>query len=36
MVIDMKDNIGADWANYEFEFKSDYGHEEVERLWKGE
>ena len=34
MVIDMKDHIGSDWRDYEVTFKSDYGHDEIERLWK--
>jgi hypothetical protein len=37
MVIDMKDHIGDDWADYEVEFKEQHGYglaDEVKRLWK--
>ena len=39
MVIDMKDHIGSDWADYEVKFEEENGYglaDEAKRLWKGE
>jgi len=39
MVIDMKDNIGSDWADYEVKFEEQHGYglaDECEKLWKKE
>ena len=39
MIVDMKDHIGTDWADYEVKFEEQHGYgiaDEVKRLWKGE